>query len=87
VNGLEAAPLLRQMLPAVPVILFTLHDNNRARLSGILEVGTNGKGEAVVISRSCRRRAISQIAAELRLQHNKIQYSRRHSLLRPDESH
>jgi DNA-binding NarL/FixJ family response regulator len=26
-NGLEAAPLLRQMLPAVPIILFTLHDN------------------------------------------------------------
>ena len=27
-NGLEAAPVLRRMLPAVPIILFTLHANN-----------------------------------------------------------
>ena len=26
-NGLEAAPLLRRLLPAVPIILYTLHDN------------------------------------------------------------
>jgi DNA-binding NarL/FixJ family response regulator len=26
-NGLEAATVLRQMLPAVPIILFTLHGN------------------------------------------------------------
>jgi two-component system, NarL family, nitrate/nitrite response regulator NarL len=26
-NGLEAAPVLRRMLPGVPIILFTLHDN------------------------------------------------------------
>ena len=26
-NGLEAAPVLRRMLPTVPIILFTLHDN------------------------------------------------------------
>jgi two-component system, NarL family, nitrate/nitrite response regulator NarL len=26
-NGLEAAPVLRRMMPAVPIILFTLHDN------------------------------------------------------------
>jgi len=26
-NGLEAAAVLRRMLPTVPIILFTLHDN------------------------------------------------------------
>ncbi len=26
-HGLEAAPVLRRMLPTVPIILFTLHDN------------------------------------------------------------
>ena len=26
-NGLEAAPLLRRLLPTVPIILYTLHDN------------------------------------------------------------
>ena len=26
-HGLEAAPILRRMLPTVPIILFTLHDN------------------------------------------------------------
>lgn len=26
-NGLEAAPALRRMMPAVPIILFTLHHN------------------------------------------------------------
>jgi DNA-binding NarL/FixJ family response regulator len=26
-NGLEVAPLLRQILPEAPIILFTLHDN------------------------------------------------------------
>jgi DNA-binding NarL/FixJ family response regulator len=27
-NGLEAAPVLRRMMPHVPIILFTLHYNN-----------------------------------------------------------
>jgi CheY-like chemotaxis protein len=27
-NGLEAAPVLRHMMPAVPIILFTLHHDN-----------------------------------------------------------
>jgi DNA-binding NarL/FixJ family response regulator len=26
-SGLEAAPVLRGMMPAVPIIMFTLHDN------------------------------------------------------------
>jgi DNA-binding NarL/FixJ family response regulator len=39
-NGLEAAPLLRHMLPSVPIILFTLHDN-KSLVREALSVGVS----------------------------------------------
>lgn len=44
-NGLEAAPALRRMLPAVPIILFTLHDNK------VLEKEAWSAGVTVVVSK------------------------------------
>jgi len=38
-NGLQAAPILRQLLPAVPIILFTMYEGstleNEAKAAGI----------------------------------------------------
>jgi two-component system, NarL family, nitrate/nitrite response regulator NarL len=39
-NGLQAAPVLRRMMPAVPMILFTLHDNKTLEREA-LSVGIN----------------------------------------------
>jgi CheY-like chemotaxis protein len=39
-NGLQAAPVLRRMLPAVPIILFTLYDNKTLEREA-LSVGIN----------------------------------------------
>jgi DNA-binding NarL/FixJ family response regulator len=39
-NGLEAAPVLRRMLPTVPIILFTLHDS-KSLVRKALSVGVN----------------------------------------------
>ena len=47
-SGLEAAPVLRRMLPAVPIVMFTLHDNTtleREALSvGVSAVVTKAAG-------------------------------------------
>jgi CheY-like chemotaxis protein len=44
-NGLEAAPALRRMLPAVPIILFTLHHNK------VLEKEAWSAGVTAVVSK------------------------------------
>jgi DNA-binding NarL/FixJ family response regulator len=40
-NGLEAAPMLRRMLPEVPIILYTLHDSKLVEREGF-SVGISG---------------------------------------------
>lgn len=49
VNGLKAAPRLREMLPSAPIILFTLYAGSvvekEARIAGITSIVS--KGEAV----------------------------------------
>jgi len=45
-NGLQAAPRLRQLLPAVPIILFTLHSTalaQQASACGITEIISKGE--------------------------------------------
>ena len=41
-NGLQAAPILRQLLPAVPIVLFTLHVGSvlekEAKAAGVTSV-------------------------------------------------
>ena len=38
-NGLEAAPRLRQILPETPIILYTLHELTKAAKTDILSIG------------------------------------------------
>ena len=51
-NGLEAAPLLKRMLPAVPIILFTLHDNKT------LEREALALGVSAVISKAASMKTL-----------------------------
>ncbi len=44
-NGLEAAPVLRKMMPSVPIILFTLYQNK------VLEQRASSAGVTVVLSK------------------------------------
>jgi len=60
-NGLEAARLLRQMLPAVPIILFTLHDNKTLEREA-LSVG----GNAVVSKADSMKTLLNQAEDLLR---------------------
>jgi DNA-binding NarL/FixJ family response regulator len=58
-NGLEAAPLLRQMLPAVPIILFTLHDNET------LEREALSVGISAVVSKAASMKTLVDQAKNL----------------------
>jgi CheY-like chemotaxis protein len=58
-NGLEAAPVLRRMLPAVPIILFTLHDNRR------LEREAFSVGVSVVVSKAAGMKTLVDQAQAL----------------------
>jgi DNA-binding NarL/FixJ family response regulator len=58
-NGLEAAPILRQMLPTVPIILFTLHGNK------CLEREALSAGVTAVISKEVNVTTLINEAQEL----------------------
>jgi DNA-binding NarL/FixJ family response regulator len=46
-NGLEAAPLLRRILPSTPIILYTIHES-----PALSQVDTAKLGISVVVSKS-----------------------------------
>jgi CheY-like chemotaxis protein len=58
-NGLEAAPLLKQMLPAVLIILFTLHDNKT------LERKALSVGVSAVVSKADSMKTLLKQAEDL----------------------
>jgi DNA-binding NarL/FixJ family response regulator len=58
-NGLEAAPVLKRMLPAVPIILFTLHDNKT------LEREALALGVSAVVSKAASMKALIDQAKDL----------------------
>jgi CheY-like chemotaxis protein len=58
-NGLEAAPVLRRMLPAVPIILFTLYANK------FLEQEAFSAGVTVVVSKDADVKMLVTQAEEL----------------------
>ena len=58
-NGLEAGPVLRQMLPAVPIILFTLHGDK------FLEREALSAGVTAVISKDANVTTLVNEAQEL----------------------
>ena len=58
-NGLEAAPVLRQMLPPVPIILFTLYANK------FLEQEAFSAGVTAVVSKDANLKTLVSQAGEL----------------------
>jgi CheY-like chemotaxis protein len=57
-NGLEAAPLLRQSLPNVPIILFTIYPSvviqQNARMAGVTSVISKDKAITSLVSEAER---------------------------------
>lgn len=55
-NGLQAAPRLRKMLPSVPIILFTLHAGNfaerEAKEAGITAVVSKGQPLGMLVGKA-----------------------------------
>jgi CheY-like chemotaxis protein len=58
-NGLEAAPVLRRMLPTVPIILFTLHDNKTLQREAF------SVGVSVVVSKAVGLKTLVNQAEDL----------------------
>ena len=58
-NGLEAAPVLKGMLPAVPIILFTLHDNKAVEREAF------SVGVSAVVSKAASMKSLVQHAQGL----------------------
>jgi two-component system, NarL family, nitrate/nitrite response regulator NarL len=58
-NGLEAAPVLRRMLPAVPIIMFTLHSNKT------LEREALSTGVTAVVSKDAALKTLVNQAEDL----------------------
>jgi CheY-like chemotaxis protein len=58
-NGLEAAPELRRMMPSVPIILFTLHHNK------FLEERASSVGVTAVVSKAESVKTLLNQADEL----------------------
>jgi CheY-like chemotaxis protein len=58
-NGLEAAPVLRRILPTVPIILFTLYHNR------ILEQKALSVGVAAVVSKADSLMGLVHLALRL----------------------
>jgi len=54
-NGLQAAPILRKLLPAIPIILFTLH------ASGVLEKEAMAAGITSVLSKDNMMELLKQV--------------------------
>ena len=58
-NGLTAAPVLRRMMPAVPIILFTLHENNAVEREAL------SVGVSAVVSKSASMKTLVHQAEDL----------------------
>jgi CheY-like chemotaxis protein len=58
-NGLEAAPVLRRLMPSVPIILFTLYHNK------LLEQKASSAGITAVISKAESLKTLLNQADEL----------------------
>jgi CheY-like chemotaxis protein len=58
-NGLEAAPVLRRMLPAVPIIMFTLHSKKT------LEREALSTGVTAVVSKDAALKTLVNQAEDL----------------------
>jgi CheY-like chemotaxis protein len=58
-NGLEAASVLKGMLPAVPIILFTLHDNKAVEREAF------SVGVSAVVSKAASMKSLVQHAQGL----------------------
>jgi DNA-binding NarL/FixJ family response regulator len=58
-NGLTAAPVLRRMMPAVPIVLFTLHDNKTVEREAF------SVGVSAVVSKSASMKTLVHQAEDL----------------------
>ena len=58
-TGLEAAPVLRGMMPAVPIIMFTLHDNETVEREAF------AVGVSAVVSKAASMKTLVDQAQDL----------------------